>query len=198
MQVNEWEISKNLDPASPQNWDLKGLHQADRNIQINYNLGMESIVTCRKTVVSKCGKKVVQDSKPKLEYPKMICKWVEAGKLVTITPKEMVTLTWVLMVTTGAQTLMWRLFNKAFWSESTFPVDHTICHCVLCPFNDANLEHKFFACIIVSQFWTEVANILNFSVHFQQQPPELTHTEWKISHVNNFKNCFCFIFYNFN
>ncbi|KAJ9064361.1 hypothetical protein DSO57_1031494 [Entomophthora muscae] len=87
--------------------------------------------------------------------------------VVTITPKEMATLTRVPMVITGAQTLTWRLFNEAFWSESTFPVDHPICQCGLCPFKNANLEHKFFGCIVVLRFWTEVAHMLNLSVHFQ-------------------------------
>ncbi|KAJ9087110.1 hypothetical protein DSO57_1036590 [Entomophthora muscae] len=45
MGGNGWEISKDLDPAGPQDRDLKGLHPADRSCQINCGLDMKSVAT---------------------------------------------------------------------------------------------------------------------------------------------------------
>ncbi|KAJ9058733.1 hypothetical protein DSO57_1009327 [Entomophthora muscae] len=81
-------------------------------------------------------------------FPKMIERW-----------------DWVRLplVTTDQQTLTWRTFNQAFYSERHFPSNHPICKCSLCPYEDADLEHKYFGCLTVSRFWTQVAQILGLT-----------------------------------
>ncbi|KAJ9083647.1 hypothetical protein DSO57_1032651 [Entomophthora muscae] len=96
-------------------------------------------------------------------FPKMIERWVKNDRKVFIIPNQFKDWVRLPLVTTDQQTLTWRIFNQAFWSERHFPPDHPICKCGLCPYEDADLEHKYFGCLTVSRFWTQVVQMLGLT-----------------------------------
>ncbi|KAJ9058314.1 hypothetical protein DSO57_1013573 [Entomophthora muscae] len=144
-------------------WNLKNLSPEERCLQISKNLDGESSILRGSKPMPKQYKSVIKEIPPEPVFPKMISQRVQNVRRVFITPKQFRDFVRLPLVTTDQQTLTWWIFNQAFWSEKHFPQDHPIQKCGLCPYEDADLEHKYFGCLTVSRFWTQAVQMLGLT-----------------------------------